>query len=388
MKIQMLIWKSFGNEEMLAAFHRLGHTVIEYPFSRTTDRDDQESIRVLTDSLRSNAPDFLFSFNYFPVAAIICKKLGIPYISWIYDSPYVKMYHYSINFPTNLCFTFDKAQYLEFHNAGIQTVHYLPLAADTDRLNAMQDFKQLQNSKWMPRHEISFIGSLYTEKHQFFSQMDSVKPYTKGYLEGLMTAQRQVSGYNFIQALLPKEILEDMQQALPMHTGKDSVESLEYLFAQYVINRQITALDRQDLLSAVAENFSLDLYTRDENFRMEHCTNHGPVDYYDMAPYVFKTSKINLNISLRSILSGIPLRCFDIMGAGGFLLSNFQPDFLDFFAPGEDFVFYDTKKDLIDKISYYLNHEEERKAIAENGLKQIESHHTYIHRVGEILSYL
>lgn len=388
MKVLMLTWKSFGNEDMLAAFHKLDHTVIEYPFSHKTNQNNEESIQALSKSLWTNAPDFLFSFNYFPVAAISCKNTGIPYVSWIYDSPYVQMYHYSINFPTNLCFTFDKTQYLEFHNAGIHTVHYLPLAANTDRLIAMTNFKLLYDTKWMPKHEVSFIGSLYSEKHQFFSRMKTINPYTRGYLDGLMTAQRQISGYNFIQELLPKNILEDMQNSLPMHTGTDSVESLEYLFAQYVINRQITALERQDLLSAVAGHFALDLYTKDEDFKMERCTNHGPIDYYDMAPYVFKTSKINLNISLRSILSGIPLRCFDIMGAGGFLISNFQPDFLDCFTPGEDFVFYDTKKDLIEKISYYLNHEDERQAIAYNGYKQINAHHTYEHRIKEILSHL
>lgn len=54
----------------------------------------------------------------------------------------------------------------------------------------------------------------------------------------------------------------------------------------------------------------------------------GAVDYYEVMPHVFKQSKINLNITLRSIQSGMPLRAWDIMGAGGFLLSNYQADFL------------------------------------------------------------
>ena len=54
--------------------------------------------------------------------------------------------------------------------------------------------------------------------------------------------------------------------------------------------------------------------------------NMGSVDYYDMMPYVFKCSDINLNITLRSIKTGIPLRAMDIMGAGGFLMSNYQVD--------------------------------------------------------------
>ena len=388
MKILMLMWKSFGNEDIKIAFEQSGHQVIEFAYSDKGERTDDQLEQEITSTIRRSVPDFVFSFNYFPVVALACQKLGLPYVSWIYDSPYVRMYHYSVNAPTNHVFVFDKAQYLEFHNAGISTVHYLPMAANTDRLCAMNDFASFEKTPWKNQHDVAFIGSLYTEKHQFFQRMDKITDYTKGYLQGLMAAQKQVQGYNFIQELLPPDIIKDMQNSLPMTPGHDSVESIEYLFAQYVINREITAQERQEYLSAVAELFSLDLYTPDKNLKMKGCTNHGPVDYYDFAPYVFKTAKISLNISLRSILSGIPLRAFDIMGAGGFLLTNFQSDFLDYFVPDEDFVYYESKTDMLTKIAYYLEHEEERAQIAQNGLNRIKESHTYKHRVKEITSYL
>ena len=73
------------------------------------------------------------------------------------------------------------------------------------------------------------------------------------------------------------------------------------------------------------------------------------------------------------------------MGAGGFLLSNFQADYLDMFVPGEDFVYYESKEDLLQKIDYYLTHEEERAAIARNGHDKVAAAHTYRHRVREML---
>jgi spore maturation protein CgeB len=118
---------------------------------------------------------------------------------------------------------------------------------------------------------------------------------------------------------------------------------------------------------------------------MPNLKNHGPVDPYAELPLVFKKSRINLNISLRSIKSGIPQRAFDIMGSGGFLLSNYQSDFLDFFTPDEDFVCYESKSDLLDKITYYLTHEDERAAIAKNGHDKVAAAHTYRHRVREML---
>ncbi len=388
MKILMLEWKSFGNEDITDAFTAMGHTVHKLPFSREEVRDNAAIRAQLTADIKKTSCDLVFSFNFFPIVSLACKEVDIPYISWIYDSPYVLLYSYTVIYPTNYIFVFDKALYLEFYNAGIHTVHYLPMAANPERLMAMTDEDTFRNTRWCNRHPVAFVGSLYTEKHQFFKRLEGISPYTEGYLQGLMAAQKQVYGYNFIQESLPYEIIEDMRRVLPMTPDPSGVETVEYLYAQYVINRQITAEERLDLLTAASTNFSLDLYTPESDFSLPGCTNHGSVDYYDFAPYVFKNAKINLNISLRSITSGIPLRAFDIMGAGGFLLSNYQADFLDFFVPGEDFAFFESKQDMLQKIEYYLAHEEERAQIAENGLRKICEAHTYQHRITEMFSYL
>ena len=103
-------------------------------------------------------------------------------------------------------------------------------------------------------------------------------------------------------------------------------------------------------------------------------------------PYVFKNSEINLNITLRSIQRGIPLRCFDIMGCGGFLITNYQEDLFQFFEPNKDFVYYESREDLIEKIDYYLEHEEERKSIARSGHDKVVAFHSYEHRLKEIIA--
>lgn len=388
MKILLLEWKSFGNEDIISAFQESGHIVKAIPFSNKELHQDSATEQHLVQEIKAFAPDFVFSFNYFPIVSLACKQADMRYVAWVYDNPYVLLYSYTIIYPGNFVFVFDKELYMEFHNAGISTIHYLPLAANTDRLSAMNDEKAFRNSKWFNQSDIAFVGSLYTEKHQFYQRLEGIKPYTRGYLEGIMSAQKQVYGYNFIQELLTPAIIEDLMRILPMQPDPTSVESVEYLYAQYVINRQITALERSELLTAIGETYSYDLYTPDEHLSLPGCLNHGAVDYYDMAPYVFKNAKINLNISLRSIKSGIPLRAFDIMGAGGFLLTNYQADFADCYEPGEDFVYFESKDDLLNKIEYYLTHEDERTAIARNGFEKTTAYHTYKHRIEEILSYL
>ncbi len=388
MKIGMLIWDSFGKEDMREAFVKLGHSVEECPFLDNGEPEDTAAVKELERHIKDISPDFLFSFNYFPIAAIACKNLGIPYAAWVYDSPHVRMYHYSIAFPTNYVFVFDSAVYEEFHKGGVSTVYYLPMAANTERLQKMMDLKGFSETIWAPRHQVAFVGSLYTEKHQFYQRLTGISDYTRGYLEGLMEAQKTVYGYNFIQELLSDKIIRDMQKSLPMKVRPGEVESVAYLFAQYVINRQITALERSELLSLTAEKFGLDLYTPDQTVELAGGSNHGALDAYAWAPYVYKTSAVNLNITLRSILKGIPLRAFEIMGAGGFLLTNFQEDFFSHFTPGEDFVYFESKEDMISKIDYYLKNEDERRQIAESGFQKVAAGHTYVHRAKEIIDCL
>ena len=372
MKILLIEWASFGNEDIKEAFTAEGHTFSCFPFSNRDGRKDTEISKELSSVLRRETPDVVFSFNYFPVISQVCKAQDIKYISWIYDSPYVMLYSYTALNPCNVIYVFDRELYLEFHRAGIHTVHYMPMAANVERLDRLSGQK-------VPVYDISFIGSLYTEQHNFYDRMTGLSEYAKGYLEALMAAQRKIQGYNFIQESL-SPILDDLYQALPMDPNPDGVESREYLYAQYVINRKITGLERTDLIAAITKRHTLDLFTHDAAFHMPN------LRYYEQMPLVFRHSRINLNISLRSIKSGIPLRAFDIMGSGGFLLSNFQTDFLDAFTPGEDFVYYESEEDLLQKIDYYLEHEDERAAIAKNGHDKVAAAHTFRHRVQEMLN--
>lgn len=75
------------------------------------------------------------------------------------------------------------------------------------------------------------------------------------------------------------------------------------------------------------------------------CSSKGTVSYTAEMPDVFYRSKINLNLTLRSITSGIPLRA-DILGCGGFLLSNYQPELCEYFTPDVDFVYFNDMDDL------------------------------------------
>ncbi len=84
----------------------------------------------------------------------------------------------------------------------------------------------------------------------------------------------------------------------------------------------------------------------------------------------------------------MPLRALDIMGCGGFLLTNFQSDFLEYFEPGVDFVYYENMEDMERLAEYYLEHEEKRKQIASNGYQKVKELLSYERQVSKLLEMI
>lgn len=111
----------------------------------------------------------------------------------------------------------------------------------------------------------------------------------------------------------------------------------------------------------------------------------GYADYYKQMPDVFKSSKVNLNISLKIIQSGIPLRVFDVLGCGGFLLTNFQAEMPEYFTLGEDFAVYESIEDLYAKADFYLRNESERNRIARHGFETVQKYYTFRQQMEKIL---
>jgi spore maturation protein CgeB len=388
MKILFLDWKSLGNEDIVSAAEYLNNNGYNielglYPFDNHIEDDDKEALETIKKDIKNEAPDFVMSFNYFPIVSKACNELGVKYAAWVYDNPAVRLFSYTLINNCNYVFVFDSQMYETFAVQGFKNVYYLPMAAAVRRYDNLPENPEKDKRL---SGKISFVGHLYTESHNYFDRLEGkVSDYTKGYLQGLMRSQMEIQGMNIIDKSIPESVMKEMIDALGIKPGYDSVASYEYLYSNYVINRKITSLERCEILREIGEIYPVELYTSNTEFGGKGINNHGEVDYYLSMPYVFKNSDINLNISLRSIQRGIPLRAMDIMGCGGFLLTNYQEDMLQFFVPGEDYVYYDSRADLMDKLDYYLTHEDERKAIAESGYRKVAADHTYEQRLLEII---
>jgi len=80
-------------------------------------------------------------------------------------------------------------------------------------------------------------------------------------------------------------------------------------------------------------------------------------------------------------------RNYIILGGGGFLLELYRENLYKIF-PLDIFDYYMNPKNLVTKIRYWLEHEEERKEIAERGYKWVYENATFTHRIKMALDYM
>ncbi len=102
----------------------------------------------------------------------------------------------------------------------------------------------------------------------------------------------------------------------------------------------------------------------------------------------FNAAKIVLNNLHPAVINGVNKRTFEIDGCGGFQITKYRPIVESLFENDKEIVTYSKFDELIEKIDYYLNHENERKIIAEAGMKRAHKDHTYEVRLKEMLKLI
>nr|WP_297767148.1 glycosyltransferase [uncultured Butyrivibrio sp.] len=375
--------------------------------------------------------DLVFSFDYFPNISEICQKLQIPYISWVFDCPHYTLDSHTTTNQVNHIYLFDKRLYAQMaaksarlvaelsasstsnadnqnsgysdhvgdtnsqtfchsdhaRNSNPQPFRYSPLAVNAERLSQLcHDLDAETDGRIIYEHEVCFLGSLYDNEYNFYDQVNYLPPYLKGYVDAVIAAQERVFGADFFteDAIFSDEHVRQLREYIKFeNTGKYEINYDNVI--RDILRKKVTVNERHHILAEMGKRFETVLYTTPGAKEIPGVCNLGVADYTTKMPRVFRRSKINLNITLRSILSGVPLRVVDILAAGGFLLTNYQEEIAEYFVDGQDLVIAYTPEDMIEKTAYYLEHDDERRAIAAAGQRKVLENFAYTKLLPEIL---
>lgn len=383
MKVLFYRYKNICEPDIISAFHEIGLTVTEMEHKAHTFK---EALMSISEYLQRHPVDFVFSINFFPMLSEVCNIFHLRYLSWSVDCPVFEYYTPSVKNPWNRIFLFDREQYNQISPLNPDHVFHLPLAA-----NPASKERLFQNTPAPVfaeyRSEISFVGSLYTEMCPY-DKISGMPDYLKGYLDGLMSSQEKIYGGYFIDQILTDTLVEECKTYIPDFycPFPGSVLSDKEILSQLYLDSKISSMERIHTMELLGDHFSVDLYTKSDTDRLPMIHNKGPANTLTEMPLVFHESKINLNITSKSIRSGLPLRIFDILGCQGFVLTNYQNELEDCFTIGSDLAVYGSMEELLEQTSYYLTHEKERLEIAHNGWENLMAHHTYLHRIPKMLT--
>lgn len=202
-----------------------------------------------------------------------------------------------------------------------------------------------------------------------------------------MDAQLKIYGYNFIEDVLTDDIVNIFREHLPGFyiPPEKSVRNDKAAMAQLYIDAKISAMERVSIMKALGSRYPVHLYTGSDTTGLP-VKNCGLAKTLTEMPLVFHNSKINLNITAKAIRTGLPLRIFDVLGCGGFLITNYQSELADIFSIGTDLECYTSEDELLSKVDYYLIHDKDRIEIAQNGFEAVKKYHNYPERLLQMLS--
>lgn len=384
----MILFYRYGSicePAIIQTFRQNGLTVVEIDDEITNKKiQASERVEIMHNHINQYHPLFVFSINFFPSIADICRIHNILYLCWTVDSPVLELFSNSIRHNTNRIFMFDGAQYEYFSSYNPENIFHLPLAADVSHYNNVISSITPTDLKTYAS-DISFVGSLYTEKNPL--RHLTLSPYNKGYVEGIVNSAMKVYGHNFIQEMVTPALINDFKNAGAAFFNSDNLitNPETYIIAHNYIGYHIAETERIHTLNKMAEHFSVDIYTRSDTTPLKNVRIHNGVHTLTEMPKVFNLSKINLNMTIKPIQTGLPLRIFDIMGCGGFLITNYQSELTDFFEIGTDLEAYASLDELIEKCEFYLEHEDIRTQIALSGYEKVQKYHTYQNRIMEML---
>lgn len=375
MRIILYKWNANNESALYNALLEMNYEVICFQKECKDYTRDMDLASELIQLVVSYKADAVISFNYFPIISVVCDVTDSLYYSWVYDNPHLTLYAKTISLPNNRIFIFDREMVDELKLKGISNAMHLPLATDVTYYSRV-----ISNSRNIGKYrsDVSFVGSLYTDAYNYFDKfygintpevianIVSTSMFKRDNAPELVRFGEEPMGMQYVIQCMKNEGLL---------LGEDYLYNPEDIVLQSVLDRKITSMERTTLMKKLSEDCNIDfaLYTGS----ITDIPNRGIVDYKTEMPLVFNQSKININMSLKSIRAGIPLRVIDIMACGGFVLSNRQPELIEYFAEDKEVVCFESLEEFFDKLYYYLKNEKARINIAKAGYDKVSKQFTY-----------
>lgn len=326
---------------------------------------------------RSLQPTFLFSINFSPALALLSTKHGIPYVSWTIDPlPASRLRVIDGTDVTRvLAYAHRRATVDLLRGAGLDNVHYLPLAASPKR-RPIDDAQAL--TPW--RCNVSFAGSSLRVDYDALilrltqlGASDAVLDRLVGWLEMTYRDSAHHHAFSGVEANEVPAWLLDFEGAEPLE----------------IADRINGALSHQLRLERVKACAGVDIHCYgDDGWESCGTLYRGRAEHRDGLTKLYNASRVNLDLPRIYQRDIVTMRAFDVMLCGGLLLAEPGEQLLELFRDGEHLITYTDTASMLAAIEQAISEPEHAAEIAEAGRNETHRAHRMEHRLETLLGGL
>lgn len=366
MNILIVIEKNSWAEWHIAnGFKKMGHTVSCFYFGDYAGefygyqrRNEQiKKNRILVDTAKrlrdESGLDLIFCYVYddflLPQYAKKLSDLGVPMVNYNVDMSvrWYRQIRTACYFDLMLCAQPDNMENLARYS---KKVFYFPMAATPCQLNG--DF--LLGEKKL---EVTFLGTAIL--------------YRRRMLSALANASVSLSVFGKYW-----DMTESEAKVCIRSTQKTLSDIIHYGWPRF------RAEGCGVMLNEFAKRFFSESKSNAEIFIPPEMIK-GKLANEELST-IFRYSKINVGLTRLSVENPncvgrcqMRLRDFEVPMTGGFYLVEKSPGYDQAFVDGKEVVMWQTLSELLEKIHYYLKHENEREEIAAAGKQRALRDHTW-----------
>ncbi len=329
----------------------------------------KEQVARLFETLVSLKPDFILSINLSGMdlgglMARLFEDLAIPYVTWFVDDPRTIVMGRTLYGTSNaIALTWDKAYipYLEF--CGFPVVRALPLATDPN----LFDREPLDTWDAPPTFVGNSMEDFATRSWAAVRRITGLYERLSDAIDGgLVTRERFGEG---LESILDPAYCATLDAEARRHAEMLCfIEGTRRLRHGYV-----RALEPEGLT-----------VRGDVGWKSVVQKAGEPLDYFTELPAFYGACAVNFNVTSIQMPHTVNQRVFDCPAAGGFLLTDAQPDLEALFDAESEIATYRSQEECIEKFRWYLRHPGARLEIVEKARKRVLGEHTYAHRIKSI----
>jgi len=403
----------FLTREIASAIQQEGHKLVVVTLSIPTDiaHEDASPYEMFLDMIikvvEQHHPDLLITINHLGHDKNgrlndLLEALELPSLVWYVDSPRYIFQNSLENVSEQTgIFLWDDSYTDYMKSLGFSKIRRLPLATES----AIFERGEIPAGS-CEKAPLVFVGDSMANavEKAIASLPENLRPDLSDLSAGIFSKLAQ----QFLELVIDKpnakqpawEVLKPIRESVKSNLTDSSwsqvlsngtkYDNADWLLVESALVLFATKALRSQILQGVSQLPAAQPLTvyGDEGWKavLNGTTKLFPsVDYYRQLADVYRQAGAVFNITGIQMPRGLNQRCFDVPAAGGLLLTDNQADASEYFIPGEEIETFSTIEEMNEKWKYYKNNLNARNKIIANGRKRVLSHHTYRHRLAEML---